>query len=84
MDDEIIKEVILKSPSPPATCSTCADWCDFAQFYVDPEEPDDYGHCQSDDQKSGDEVTARDDTCEALKPHPSLDETPKKQAHWSS
>ena len=54
-------------------CHTCTYWYDFAQFYEDPLEPDDYGHCQSDKQKAGD-CTAKDDTCEDWKLHPSLDE----------
>jgi len=51
-------------------CDTCAKWIDFLQFYDDPEEPDDFGHCQEHRQEK--DATSKNDCCEYYILHPDL------------
>ena len=55
---------------PGKRCHRCTHWHPFDQYYDDPEEPDDYGHCLQ--PFSGEDSMSGDDTCELWERHTAL------------
>lgn len=53
-------------------CGRCEFWYDFAQYYEDPLEPDDYGHCLHPNEER--DATSIDDTCQLFELHSALKE----------
>ena len=51
-------------------CKNCQYWYDFMQFYEDPYEPDDFGHCFN--KNHHEDATHENDSCKFFELHKEL------------